>query len=172
MVYRRSFLNKRPILSIKHIVDVQGGTVAATQSKTSIAVAVENPVLANSTDVKPGSRVNSIYLDVQAIGLAAPGILNNIYMIIYKIPGSNIAGSAIPNANATGIDNFKRQIFHTEMRMLNDTLTSQPIQIFKGVIRIPKIFHTFRFDDYIQIQLFTPGATANFCIQAIYKEYQ
>ncbi len=168
--FRRQF--RRPIVSIKHIIDKQAVTALGVQDKTVIIDAQENPLLANTDNVKPGCKVFSFYLNVIAVGLGAQGILNNIYMIIYKIPGANITGSAIPDGNVTGSDNFKRQIFHTEMRMLNDTVTSQPISIFNGVIKIPKVFQTMRIDDFIQIQLFTPGGSANYCIECIYKEYQ
>ncbi len=163
---------KRPILSIKHIVDKQAVTALGVQDKTVIIDAQENPLIANTDNVKPGCKVYGFYLNVQAVGLAAQGILNNIYMIIYKIPGANITASAIPDANVTGANNFKRQIFHTEMRMMNDTATSQPISLFNGVIKIPKVFQTMRIDDFIQIQIFTPGGSANYCIECIYKEYQ
>jgi len=168
--HRRNSL--RPIHSIKHIIDLQNATAAATKALVSIADAKDAPVLANTTEVEVGCKVLSLYLDISVIGLAAGGILNNIYMIIYKNPGQNITAGNIPNANATGAADFKRQIFHTEMLMLGSTDSDIPQKLFKGVIKIPKVFQNMRINDLIQIQLFSPGATANFCVQCIYKEYR
>ncbi len=164
--------SKRPIHSIKHIIDVQAAVVAATKLSTTLVAGVDAPVLANTAEVETGSRVNALYLNVQVIGLAAGGVLNNIYMIIYKIPGGNISAGNIPNANVTGASDFKRQIFHTEMRMMGSTDSDIPQAIFNGVIRVPKVFQNIRIADRIDMQLFAPGATANVCIQAIYKEYR
>ncbi len=163
--------SKRPIHSIKNIIDNQGGLVADTQVLVTLADAQDNPVLATADNVEPGSKVNSIFLNIQVVGTGGAGVLGNAYMIIFKIPGANIPASGIPNANATGTNNFKRQIFHTEMVMTGDTGDKIPITLFKGVIRVPKVFSTMRNDDYIAVELYSPGVTMNYCLQAIYKYY-
>ncbi len=161
----------RPIVSIKNIVDDQGGLVAGTAKKITLADAQDNPVLGTEDNVKPGCRINGIFLNVQVVGTGGAGVLGNAYMIIYKIPGANMAGSVVPNPNATGTDDFKRQIFHTEMAMTGDSGDSIPITLFKGVIKIPKVFRTMRNQDFLQISLYSPGVTMNYCVQAIYKYY-
>ncbi len=94
-------------------------------------------------------------------------------MIIYKNPSNNISPADIPAGNVVGADAFRRQVFHQEMAMLGALGNPIPITIFKGVIRIPKIFQTMREDDQIVVQLFTPtGVTSNYCLQAIYKSYE
>ena len=112
-----------------------------------------------------------MFINIQVIGLSAGGVLNNMYAIFYKIPGGNITAGAIPNGNVTGADDFKRQIFHTEMIMMSSSSDDIPQTLFKGVLKIPKVFHTMRINDYIEVQLFSPGGTANYCVQAIYKDY-
>ncbi len=162
----------RPIHSIKHIVDLQTATAAATKLTTTLAAAIDAPVLANTAEVETGSTVNSLYLNVQVIGNAGGGVLSNIYLIIYKIPGGNISAGAIPDANATGASDFKRQIFHSEMRMLGSTDSDIPQSLFTGVIKVPKVFKNMRVNDRIDMQLFSPGFATNVCIQCIYKEYR
>ncbi len=172
MVFRRRMSNLRPIHAIKHIVDIQGAVAVATKTSDTIIAALDAPVLANVAEVETGSRVSSIYLNIQATHETLTA-LANIYMIIYKIPGGNIASGAVPNANVTGANDFKRQIFHTEMKMgPGDVTTKTPITIFNGVLKIPKVFHSFRVNDRVDIELFAPGTTWNYCIQAIYKEYR
>ncbi len=162
----------RPVHSIKHIVDTQQGVVAATKVFVTLADAVDAPVLANVDEVEVGSRINSIFLNVQVIGTGVGGVLNNLYFIIYKIPGANIAASAIPNANVTGSSDFKRQIFHTEMIMLSSSSDDIPQTMFKGVLRIPKVFQNMRINDVIQMEFFAPGDTSNICVECIYKEFR
>ncbi len=163
--------NLRPIHSIKKIIDSQGGLVADTQKLITLANSQDNPVLSAANTVNPGCKINSIFLNIQVVGTGAAGVLANAYMIIYKIPGNNIPVSEFPDANATGIDNFKRQIFHTEMVMTGDTGDKIPVTLFKGVLKIPKVFATMRNQDYIGVQLFSPGVAMNYCLQCIYKTY-
>ncbi len=153
-------------------MDQQAGTGVATKEVIDIAISTDAPVLAGEEQVETGSTINAIYLNIQATGEGAAGVLNNIYMIIYKNPGNNILAAQIPNGNVTGGSDFKRQIFHTEMRMLGASSQSIPVSIFNGVIRIPKTYKNMRVNDKISIQLFTPGGTANYCLQCIYKEYR
>ncbi len=162
---------KRPIHSIKNIIDEQGGLVAGTQKLVTLADSQDNPVLATADNVEPGCRITSFFLNIQVVGTGAAGILANAYMYIAKIPGANIPASGFPNPNATGTDNFKRQIFHTEMVMTADTDTKIPVSLFKGVIRVPRVFQTMRNDDYIVVVLYSPGVNMNYCVQSIYKYY-
>ncbi len=171
MVFRRRS-NLRPIHSIKHIVDAQGGVVANTKELLTIATGVDAPVLANVADVEVGSRINSFFVNIQVIGTAASGVLNQVYAIFYKNPGGNVGSSSIPKGNVTGASDFKRQIFHTEMIMLGSSASDIPQTLFKGVLRVPKTFQNMRINDVLQIQLVAPGATFSYCIQIIYKEYR
>ncbi len=167
MVFRRrNYL--RPVNTIKHIYDEQGGLVAGTQVVSTLVKGVDNPVLAsNPNQVVVGSHVRSIFLNIQvaATGTAA---LANVYMIISGNPGNAIG--AQPNANVTGTSDFKKQIFHTEMIMGEKNTTGIPRTLFKGVLKLPRKFGRIGHDDTIQVQLFSPGITWDYCIQCIYKE--
>ncbi len=173
MVFRRSNRNfLRPVHSIKHIVDSQGGLVLNTKGKTQIIHAVDAPVLANVEEVETGAKVYGFFLNVQIVP-TTEAALPNIYMIIYKNPGSNIAAGSIPNANVVGSADFKRQVFHQEMLMLSNISATQiPATLFKGVLKIPRTFQNFRVNDEVVIQLFSPGVNIEFCVQCIYKEFR
>ncbi len=167
---RQNFL--RPIHTVKHIVDIQGAEGLNTKETQDLAIGTDAPVLANANEVEVGSKVFGIFLNIQVVA-TTEAALPNIYLIVYKIPGANISAGAIPNANVTGISDFKRQIFHTEMAMMTNSANTQvPITLFKGVLRIPKVFQTMRINDIIQLQLFAPGVNFEFCIEAIYKEFR
>ncbi len=171
MVFRRRTSSLRPINSVKHIVDDQGGIVADTKVNVDLVQGVDSATTAAVENVQIGSKVNGIFLNIQVIGTGVGGVLNQVYFIIYKNPGNNISAADIPKGNVTGASDFKRQIFHTEMIMLGSTDGDIPQTLFKGVIRIPRIFQNIRINDKIALQLFAPGGTVNYCVQAIYKSY-
>lgn len=168
MPYRMQ-VSKRPIQSIKHIIDDQQAIAAGVQIAITLAQAVDNPVLANGAEVQKGSRINALYLNVQVRGTAAAGVLGNVYMFLFKNPGTNIP--SVPNGNVLGVADEKRQVFHQEMRMLSDGADSIPVTLFQGVIRVPKVFRTMRMSDTISCFVFSPSGT-EVCLQCIYKEYQ
>ncbi len=161
----------RPVNSLKHVVDIQGGLIAGTQSVTAIIDTVDNPVQTNSNDVATASVVKSLFLNVQvaATGTAA---LANVYLMLYKNPGNNIGAANVPNANVVGTSDFRKMVFHQEMIMTEKNTTAIPRTLFKGVLRIPKHMQRMGVDDLVAVALFSPGVNFDFCFQVIYKEFR
>ncbi len=159
----------RPVNTLKHVIDKQGGLVANTADQTDIAQGVDSPILANKQECEVGSHVKSIFLNVQVAGDGA-GALSNVYMMVFGNPGNNIAAGAIPNANTVGNTDFKKQVFHQEMLMTEKAVNALPRTLFKGVLKIPRKFGRMGQNDRIAVQLFSPGVNYDFCIQSIYKE--
>ncbi len=168
---RRFNQSKRPINSVKHIVDIQGALAGATLVVNDLVHANDSPVIANTTEVETASNVNSIFLNVQS-SVSSTSALANMYMFVYKNPGTNIAIAQVPQGNATGASDFKKQIFHTEMIMGEKNTTAIPRTVFKGVLSIPRHMRRMAPNDSIVIALYSPGVTWDFCIEAIYKEYR
>ncbi len=171
MVFRQRGRNAlRPINSRKHVIDVQGGLVAATQTLATLIDTTDSPILAQPVQVRTGAKVMSFFLNVQvaATGTAA---LANVYMYVYKNPGNNISAGNIPDANVVGVSDFKKFIFHQEMIMTEKNTTAFPRTLFRGVIKIPKHMQRMGYDDIINIALFSPGVNYDFCFQCIYKDY-
>ncbi len=169
----RSRNRLRPIHSVKHIIDFQGGTVLGVKTSVVLATAALDSIPGSIT-VENGSKIFGIFLNMQVYNIDGPVTLNNTYMIIYKNPGNNISPADIPLANAVGASDFRRQVFHQEMVMtggFDATAATIPIQLFKGVIKIPRTFQTMRENDQIVVQVVTPGNSQNLCIQCIYKEF-
>ncbi len=161
----------RPVNSIKHIIDQQGGLVAGVRQNVTLVSAKDNPATTATADVQVGGRVNSIFLNIQVVN-ETDVALANVYMIIFKNPGNNIQSAQIPDANETGVSDFRKQIFHTEMAMMSDAGDSIPITLFKGVLKLPQRFQRMGINDNVTIQLKAPGTDVNFCVQCIYKEYR
>ncbi len=160
--------NIRPVHSIKHVVDTQGGLIAGTQATNDIVEGVDAPTLATVDRVETGSRVGSIFLNVQvaATGTAA---LANVYMAVCKNPGGNLT---FPNANVLGASDNKKYVIHQEMIMTEKNTTAIARTLFKGVIKIPRGYARFGINDKLILLLFAPGVDFDFCFQSIYKEYR
>lgn len=166
--FNRGMAALRPVHRIKHVVDVQAGLNLNTVSTDNLILAVDAPVLANRTEVETGSKVNGIYLKVEAYATTA-GALANLYMYVMKNPGGNLVG---PNPNVAGSSDNKKYIIHQEMVMLQQAVNGNPRTLFNGVIVIPRGYKRFGPNDILQIRLLAPGVDINYCIQAHYKEFR
>ncbi len=158
----------RPINSVKHVIDNQGGLIAGTQVFVNIIEGTDAYALADVDGVPTGARVNSLFLNVQvaATGTAA---LANVYMMVYKNPGTNIV--TVPDANVIGASDFKKMVFHQEMIMTEKNTTAIPRTLFKGVLKLPRHMRRIGADDQIIVALLSPGVTYDYCVQCIYKHY-
>ncbi len=162
--------SKRPIHSIKNVVDASGGTTGGTISTVPLAVAVRSlssPV--SPTEVTIGSTVSSIFVSVYILGTTG-GSSGLVDWYLWKTPGQTTTGVSIPDPGNTGIKSLRRFVFHEE-KGLAATQDGTPM-VFKGVIRIPPRFRRMGEDDAIQLKLLTEtGFDAQFCVKAIYKQY-
>ncbi len=161
----------RPVNSIKHIVDSQGGLVAGTQTLVSIINTEDNPVQGDTDGVATANVVKSFFLNVQVAATGAAA-LANVYMFVYKNPGNNVGLTNIPEGNVVGGSDFRRMIFHQEMIMTEKNTTAIPRTLFKGVLRIPKHMQRMGLDDVVNVALFSPGVNFDYCFQCIYKEFR
>ncbi len=173
MVFRRSFNRGnrlRPVNRIKHVFDKQGALVLGTTVFEVLVKGVESPTLAGVVDVEMGSTVNGIYLDVEVnrTGTASE-VLANIYMAVYKNPGGSLSAIA---PNTVGSNDNKRFVIHQEMVMLQGESASNPRTLFKGVIAIPRGYRRFAMNDTLLLAILAPGSSANYCVQAHYKEFR
>ncbi len=171
MVFRSRAIRLRPVNSQKHVVDIQVGVVAATNTIQKLIEARDNPTVSTAFHVATASVVKSFFLNVQvaATGTAA---LANIYFYLIKNPGSAINTGTFPNANAVGVSNVKKLIFHQEMIMTEKNTTAIARTMFRGVLRIPKHMQRMGQDDDLSIVFFAPGVNFDVCTQCIYKEFK
>ena len=158
----------RPVQSLKHVVDQQGAIPINTKTNVPLVAADDNPAQANVTEVQTASTVNSIYLKVEVYATSTAA-LANCYMYIIKDPGGNLANV---DGNKVGASDIKKFVIHQEMVMLEKNTTGLPRTLFAGVIRIPRGYRRFGTNDELNCVLYTPGVTADYCVQCIYKEYR
>jgi len=85
---------------------------------------------------------------------------------LIKRPASSLAP---PAPGATGVSPFRKFIIHEE-KGIAATQDGTPM-VFKGVIRIPKVYQRVGALDELEIHLESQFA-AQFCIKCIYKSYR
>ncbi len=165
---RRSNLSIRPVHRIKHVVDNQSGIALGVKTGIVLAIAKDAPVLANTTEVETGSKVNGIYLKVECYATSAAA-LANVYMGLFKNPGGNLTS---PNPNVVGSSDNKKYFIHQEMVMLEQKVSGNPRTLFNGVIVIPRGYRRMGPNDELTLFIISPGVNINLCLQCHYKEFR
>ncbi len=152
------------------MVDKQGALAVNILTTDNLILATDTPTLAIEESVETGSRVNGIYLHVEAVRTSATsGVLSNVYMAIWKNPGGNLV---MPSPNVIGGSDNKKYVIHQEMIMLEQQGNGNPRTIFNGVIVIPRGYRRFGPNDELSMHLLSPGVTVNYCWEAHYKEFR
>ncbi len=161
-------MSKRPINSIKHIIDVSGNLVGGSESAIPLADAVDAADLLQPTQVNTGCTISSLFVSVFILGESAT-VSGLADWYFWKIPNNAIAAGSVPTPGNTGVARAKKFIFHEEKGIFA-TEDGTPM-VFKGVIKLPPRFRRMGTFDRLEIRLLSPVA-AQFCIKAIYKEYR
>ncbi len=179
MVFRRFQSGKRPIRSVKHIVDTSSIVAAVTNTILIRPVAgVDAYSLADENGVPTGATVNSIFLIIYIYSEGGE-VSNEVPLTdwyIIKNPGNTFGttfgAQNLPTPGATGSHINKRFIFHEEKGLAGGgdaSLTGIPM-VFKGVILIPRGMRRIAEQDEILIAIRTNFAS-KVCAKAIYKHY-
>ncbi len=170
--------NLHPIISTKNVQETSGILPATTDTiLTQIAEAEDAPTLAVANSVARGSTINGIFLSI-FFYTEGGEVANEVPLVdwyIIKNQGGNMttfSATGFPTPGASGTNDNKRFIFHTEKGLSgggNASLAGVPM-VFKGVIAIPKGYRKMNANDRIEVAARANFAT-KFCIQAIYKWY-
>jgi len=162
----------RPIHRIKHVVDLSATVGSATALTQVIAVAKDAPVLANTTEVETGAKINGIYLKVEVASNENQdvGAIPNVYLAVYKNPGGNIGAI---NPSTVGANDNKRFVFHQEMIMIQNTGKGGiPRILFNGVVVIPKGYRRMAPNDELVVVVRSQALDIATCMQVHYKEFR
>ncbi len=164
--FRRSLT---PINRIKHVIDAEG-TITDTQTVVDLIATVDAPTRASITQCETGSKSYGVFLNVECNRTSGTG-RSNTYLAVVKNPANDIA---FPGADNVGQSSKKKFVLHQEMVMLGDFVENIPRTLFKGVVKIPKGYARNGPDDKLQVLLIMGGnsVTADFCLQAHYKEFR
>ncbi len=160
----------RPVNRIKHVVDRQSAIAAGANEDSTLVLSTDTPTLAVNNSCETGSKVNGIYLKVEATRTGTTSdVLANVYMFVAKNPGGNLT---LPAANNVGVNDNKKYVIHQEMVMLQGTNAGNPRTLFNGVIAIPRGYRRNGPNDLLVFNINSPGVAINYCIQCHYKEFR
>ncbi len=168
MVFRSQ---KRPINSIKKVIDISGALTPGQVSVNPIADAVASAWDdAGDALVPTGCTISSIYFSVFIYSdestLALPPLLDWYFV---KNPGNNLT---LPTPGATGGTDNRRWIMHEEKGLAPDVADGGVPMVFKGVLKIPRGRQRMGQDDRLALIVTSANYDAFFCIKAIYKFYR
>lgn len=158
--------SKRPINSVKNIVDsTLLGVSAGTRSSIIVANAV-NDYTGGVTDVPTGAVIKSVYLFVQILPTLGTA---NVDWYFTKRPG--LAASIAPILpGLTGGAPERKWIMHEEKGIPGNAGDGAYPLTFKGVINIPRGRQRMGEDDDL-IVVTTGVDIHNVCVKCIYKWY-
>ncbi len=160
-----------PIVSIKHYVQFENAVIAdAARTTRVIATAVAGEATGSTDQVKEGSIIKAIYLEIWFKGNAVAGTEDKFQFVLEKIPagGSGVTFTTMNNLQAY---NNKKNIFYVSQGVTGD-LTTQAIPIVRQWFKIPKGKQRMGLGDLLALSVSTTGATANNCGFSTYKEYR
>ena len=160
--------SKRPINSVKHVIDTSGSLVMNVNSTNPVATAVVAPTSSGLDQVPIGCTISSVFISLYVLGSSGSGS-GLIDWYIRKNPGGTQTGGDQPIPGSTGSSALRRFIFHEE-KGLAATQDGTPM-VFKGVIKIPPRFRRMGEDDELQVVIRSSVADLEFCFKAIYKHY-
>ncbi len=169
----RSGMALRPVHRIKHVIDAEGTVDDTPNVLVDLIATVDAPVIASPTQCETGSKVNGIYLKLEALHASGTG-RPNMYMIIVKNPAATL-NLLNMNPKSIGIESLKKYVIHQEMIMgSGDAGNGLPRVVFNGVIKIPKGYIRNGPTDKLVMVLVTgnAGVVFDWCMQCHYKEFR
>lgn len=162
----RNKLFKRPINSVKNIVDSTTlGVAAAVVTNVNVADAV-NDYTGVVSDVPIGAKVAGVYLFLQ---VQQQAVNSNVDWYIWK--GPNLLTPTMPVPGATGGDPSRKYILHEEKGIPGPMNNGSPPLTFRGFIKVPRGRQRFAEGDRMQVKI-RGAAVYDTCLKCIYKFYQ
>lgn len=172
MSFRRRSLRRmvnRQLQKYKHIVEFDAVNVNMSAGTTSnvIIVGVDNPVIANTTNVSARAKVRTLYFELDVFNAAVAPNIQHFHWTFQASPNS---GVAVVPPNNQGSQNPKNYVFKSGMIPVNDAAKSGKVY---GTIKIPTKFQRFMNTDVIYFNIITQYNLANtdgYHLKVFYKE--
>ncbi len=160
---------KAPIHSRKHIVQLSlfNVTTGVTVAKRVIdAVAIQDVTV--NTEVSEGAIVKAIFVELWTLNSANDGF----EITVFSKTNDNTDGPS--HTEMLLLDSYpqKKNILHIHEGLSANDGVGNPINVYRGWIKIPKGKQRFGLGDRFVISVANPGPnTMDVCGMVIYKEY-
>ncbi len=136
-----------------------------------IAHAVVAPAVTNAFDVRQGSTIHTVHIDLWISGGGATGVDTQFTVALEKLSGGQPDMTTGQIANLGAYPN-KKNILFTGQGVLGAQIDgNQSIPIMNAWFSIPKGKQRMGLDDQIIVNVFTSGTSLNICGLFTYKEY-
>ncbi len=169
------FRNRRmlaPIVSRKHIIP-QGVLAVAVGGIANIAIAtaVDAPDNTVPAEVKIGSIVKAVYIELWVRGDDETGPPANAQLSFEKLIGSStpMIFSDAPVLNT--YDN-KSNVFYVTQGLVSAGTANSAIPFMRGWFKVPKGFQRMAIGDRLTVNIVALNHDLELCGLYIYKEYQ
>ncbi len=159
----------RPVINTeKHIVQQSLGSVAGGAiTPFVIALALQTPVAATATNVREGSKISAVYVEMW---YNTDDATNGTCITTLEKRSSGLV--AMTAAQSASLDSYpnKKNILHTFQGLVPGLTNTYPMATIKGWIKIPKGKQRFGIGDTLVLNIHGQSNGGNFCGFAIYKE--
>ncbi len=160
------------INSVKHYVTrTNTDTASAGIANTVWINAVLAPATGTTADVKEGSVIKAIYLEMWLQGSGATGLDTQFNFAIYKAPAGIAAFTAAEMLNLGGTANKKNIFFNSQGVIGAGIDGNQAIPVFRQWLLIPKGKQRFGLGDRLFSTMTPTGTSCQNCGFATFKEY-
>ncbi len=163
--------SKVPIISRKHYVHRTNVQLASGAIQNNVAVeSVVAPATAAASEVKEGSVVKAVYVEIWLGGAGLEGDSTQFSLTIEKISSDGPLMTFAQSLNLGAYPN-KKNIFYTTQGVLAGE-NANTIPVVRNWILIPKGKQRMGLSDKIVINIAASGQNIDTCGIFTYKEYQ
>ncbi len=161
-----------PIVSRKHIAQV-GVTPTAVGAITNlvIAEAKDTPVNTAPTEVRIGSVIKAVYIEMWTRGDDETAPPANVQINFEKLIGSSTLQIFAEGVLLNTYDN-KSNVFYTTQGLTSAGTANSGIPFLRGWFKIPKGFQRMSIGDRLVLNIVALNHDLESCGIFVYKEYQ
>jgi len=160
----------RPMVhSTKHYVQTTFSNVTTgAKNDETYVTAVEGTVANLANEVVEGATIKAVFFEMWLLATTATQFFT---AVVAKIPGS---GASPSFTQMTALNSYpnKKNIFYTTQGLAPNDGVGQPINIYRGWIKIPKSKQRFGLGDKLIFTIASRGdGQIDYCGFVTYKEY-
>ncbi len=161
-----------PINTIKHYVQ-RTNLAVASGARTSFVIiqAVVAPATSNSSDVREGSIIKAVFIEIWVKGTGAADADTQFNILLEKLPGAASAGASYANMLNMGSYDNKKNILFAGQGVIGGVGGGQGVPVMREWYKLPKGKQRFGAGDVLQVSVATTGEGMQVCGLSTYKEF-
>jgi len=161
-----------PINTIKHYVQRSNLQITSgTRTSFLIAQSVVAPATAATSDVKEGSILKAIFIEIWIKGEGASDADTQFNILYEKVPGAAAAGATYTDMLNMGAYDNKKNIFFSGQGVIGGLGGGNAIPVMRAWYKVPKGKQRMGLGDFLQVSIASTGQTMQVCGLSTYKEY-